>query len=119
VCTAPQVEGLANRATPYDNNTTYVAYRAELITEMTMTMFSYVVEVHSPTELLEMLLADARHFADAKGLAFDEHVRLSYDIYLENKSEAQGKLLQSCDTSSTSVEPTETRAKFTGEGAHD
>src|SRR5215217_2335807 len=34
-CESPQVEGLPNRATPDEDNATYVAYRAELITEMT------------------------------------------------------------------------------------
>lgn len=86
-CEAPQVEGLPNRATPYNDNTTYVAYRAELITEMTERMFSYAGVRHSPGELLENLLADARYFADAKGLAFDEHERHSYRLYLENKSD--------------------------------
>jgi hypothetical protein len=86
-CAAPQVEGLANRATPFDANTTYVAYRAELITQMTNTMFSYA-EAQSPEELLEMILADARHFADVNSLVFDEHDRRSYQKYLENKSDA-------------------------------
>jgi hypothetical protein len=85
-CTTPQLEGLKNRATPYDNNTTYVAYRADLITQMTNIMFSYA-EAQSPAQLLEMLLADARHFADVNSLSFDEHDRRSYQIYLQTKSE--------------------------------
>jgi hypothetical protein len=91
-CAAPQIEDLANRATPYDDNTTYVAYRAEIITDMTNRIFSYA-EARSPKELLEMILADVRHFADINGLVFDEHLRLSYQIYLENKSDAPWLLL--------------------------
>ncbi len=104
-CTSPQLEGLKNRATPFDNNTTYVAYRADLITQMTNTMFSYA-EAQSPAELLEILLADARHFADFNGLPFDQHESRSYEIYLENRSEAPRKTLQSCVASSTSAEST-------------
>ena len=85
-CTNPQLEGLKNRATPYDNNITYVAYRADLITQMTNIMFSYR-EAQSPAELLDILLADTRHFADLNGLAFDDHDRRSYQIYLLNRSE--------------------------------
>jgi hypothetical protein len=91
-CIAPQVEGLPNRATPYDDNTTYVVHRAELITEITNRIFSYA-EARSPKELLEMILADARHFADVNGLVFDEHLRYSCQIYLQNKSDAPWLLL--------------------------
>ena len=91
-CAVPQIDDLPNRATPYDDNTTYVAYRAETITEMTNRNFSYA-EVRSPGELLEIILADARHFADANGLVFDDHVGRSYQIYLENKSDAPWLLL--------------------------
>jgi transcriptional regulator with XRE-family HTH domain len=91
-CAAPQVEDLLNRAKPYDDNTTYVAYRAEIITEITNRIFSYE-EARSPQELLEIILADARHFADVNGLIFDEHNRHSYQIYLENKSDAPWLLL--------------------------
>jgi hypothetical protein len=93
-CVAPQVAGLENRAKPYDNNQTYLAYRAELITEMTDRMFSYA-DAHSPEELLEMLLADARHFADANGLDFREHNSRSYQIYLKNGTATRGEALQS------------------------
>ncbi len=31
-----------------------------------------------------MLLADARHFADANRLHFDDHLVRSYHLYLEN-----------------------------------
>jgi hypothetical protein len=98
-CANPQVEGLKNRATPYYKDMSYVAYRAVLITEMTNTMFSYM-EVRSPAELLEMLLADARHYADANGLAFDKHLRRSRQIYLQNGSDAP-RTGQSYDASST------------------
>ena len=91
-CEDPQTKGLANRATPYDENTTNVAYRAELIAEMTQMMASYA-EAKSPAELLDVILADARHFADVNGLVFDEHDRRSYQIYLENKSDAPWLLL--------------------------
>ena len=91
-CAVPQIEDLPNRATPYDDNTTYVAYRAEIITDMTRRIFPYA-EARSPKELLEIILADARHFADVNGLVFDEHVRHSYPIYLENKSDAPWLLL--------------------------
>lgn len=72
------------RATPYPDNTTYVTFRAELITEMTQCTVSYVEVQHSPGELLELLLADARHYAEAKGLTFDDHARRSYQIFLAN-----------------------------------
>ena len=85
-CDAPQVTGLLNRAMPYDDNGTYVAYRAELITEMTRCLFSYNV-LDSPGELLDNLLADVRHFADTHGLPFEEHERRSYELYLGNKAE--------------------------------
>lgn len=91
-CPDPQVKQLKNKATPYNDNTTYVAYRAELITEMTTMMASYA-EAKSPAALLELILADARHFADVNGLVFDEHDRRSYQIYLENKSDAPWLLL--------------------------
>jgi hypothetical protein len=91
-CAVPQDDDLADRATPYDDNTTYVSYRAELITEITKRIFSYA-EVQSPKELLEIILADARHFADVNSLVFNEHVRRSYQIYLENKSDAPWLLL--------------------------
>lgn len=94
-CANPQLEGLKNRATPYDNNITYVAYRADLITQMTNIMFSYK-EAESPAELLDILLADTRHFADLNGLAFDDHDRRSYQIYLHNKSDSP-LVMQSCD----------------------
>jgi hypothetical protein len=86
-CETPQVDGLPNRATPDDDNATYVSYRAELITDMTNCMFSYTQVMHSPGELLDNLLADVRHFADAHGLPFAEHERRSYDLYLQNKTE--------------------------------
>jgi hypothetical protein len=91
-CPDPQVKRLKNKATPYDDNTTYVAYRAELITEMTKMMASYA-EAKSPAALLELILADARHFADVNGLIFDEHDRRSNQIYLENKSDAPWLLI--------------------------
>ncbi len=86
-CETPQVDGLPNQATPDDDNATYVAYRAELITDMTNCMFSYTQVMHSPGELLDNLLADVRHFADAYGLHFEDHERRSYDLYLQNKAE--------------------------------
>ena len=85
-CHTPQVQGLPNRATPDDDNATYVAYRADLITDMTICMFSYMEVQHSPNQLLDNLLADLRHYADAHGLPFDEHERRSYQLYLENTS---------------------------------
>lgn len=85
-CDTPQVQALPNRATPYDDNETYVAYRADLITEMTNCMFSYMEVERSPSQLLENVLADLRHYADANGLPFDEHERRSYQLYLENTS---------------------------------
>jgi len=106
-----QAFSIAGEQHPSDNNTTYVTYRAELITQMTNTMFSYA-EAQSPKELLEILLADARHFADANGLAFDEHHHRSYEIYLENKSDAPRETVQSSDASSTSTETTRMEAKL-------
>lgn len=103
-CATPQLEGLKNRATPYDNNTTYIEYRADLITQMTNTMFSYG-EAQSPAELLEIILADARHFADVNGLAFEEHNRRSYQIYLDNASEPR-RARQSCDASTLTADST-------------
>src|SRR5689334_19968754 len=98
-CATPQVEGLKNRATPYDDNLTYVAYRADLITQMTDYMYSYA-EAQSPTELLQMLLADARHFADLNGLSFEHHSQRSYLIYLEQRSDLP-RSEPSCAVSST------------------
>jgi hypothetical protein len=85
-CVKPQVSGLKNVATPIDENLTYPGYRAELISHMTNHTFSYP---HEPDKVLEMILADSRHFADANGLHFDEHERLSYDLYLEDKVDTQ------------------------------
>jgi hypothetical protein len=81
-CIAPLLPKVTE-ATPYDDNQTYASFRAELIADMTRAFHSYS-EVDSPEELLEMLLADARHFADAKRLHFDDHYRRSQDLYLEN-----------------------------------
>ena len=103
-CANPQLEGLKNRATPYDDNTTYIKYRADLITQMTDTMFSYG-EAQSPAELLAMILADARHFADVHRLAFEEHNRRSYQLYLDNASEPP-RAQQSCDASTLTADAT-------------
>ena len=112
-CHDPQVKKLVNKATPYDDNTTYVAYRAELVTEMTNMMASYA-EAKSPAELLDMILADARHFADFNGLVFDEHDRRSYQIYLENKSEAPWLLATDSKHLSDSSLPTSIEAISSG-----
>lgn len=112
-CHDPQVKKLVNKATPYDDNTTYVAYRAELVTEMTNMMASYA-EAKSPAELLDLVLADARHFADVKGLLFDEHDRRSYQIYLENKSEAPWLLATDSKHLSDSSLPTSIEAISSG-----
>ena len=55
---------------------------------MTRAFHSYC-DVDSPEELLEMLLADARHFADANRLHFDDHYRRSNHLYLENMTDAR------------------------------
>jgi len=85
-CVKPQVDGLKNVATPIDENLTYPAYRAELISHMTNRTFSYPDD---PGKALEMILADTRHFADANGLHFDEHERRSYELYFEDKKNTQ------------------------------
>ena|SRR5690242_1713435 len=114
-CATPQLEGLKNRATPYDGNLTYVAYRADLITEMTAAMYS-CAEVQSAGELLEMIMADARHFADLNGLSFEHHSRRSYQIYLEQRSNPpRGQ--PSCAVASITA-PTAS-ATTTGDGFHD
>jgi len=82
-CVKPQVAGLKNLATPFDDNATYPAYRAELISHMTNRTFLYP---DAPDKVLEMILADTRHFADANSLNFDEHERRSYDLYLTDKA---------------------------------
>lgn len=91
-CAVPQIDDLLNRATPYDDNTTYVAYRADLIPEITKRILPYA-KARSPKQLLEIILADLQHFADVNDLVFDEHVRRSYQIYLENRSDAPWMLL--------------------------
>ena len=91
-CVKPQVAELKTVATPFDDNITYPAYRAYLISYMTNHTVSYPKE---PDKLLEMILGDTRHFADANGLHFDEHERRSYDLYLKDKAGTQcdsGKL---------------------------
>ena len=85
-CIAPLTK--ESRATPYEDNQTYPAFRAELIEDMTRCFHSYC-DVDSPEGLLEMLLADARHFADAKRLNFDDHYRRSYHLYLENTTDTR------------------------------
>ena len=101
-CATPQLEGLKNRATPYDNNIPYVAYRADLITQMTNIMFSYT-EAQSPAELLQILLADARHFADVNHLAYDDHNRRSYQLYLHNRSDSPPAVQSPAVTDSTAT----------------
>lgn len=81
-CMAPLLPNVTE-ATPYDDHQTYASFRAEFIPDMTKAFHSYC-EVDSPQEILEMLLADARHFADANRLNFDDHNRRSYHLYLEN-----------------------------------
>ena len=85
-CVKPQVAGLKNLATPIDDDVTYPAYRANLISEMTNHTHGYPDE---SDKLLEMILADTRHFADANGLNFDEHERRSYELYLEDKKDTR------------------------------
>jgi len=70
------------RATPYNDKEPYTQYRGRLITDMTKDIVSYLDA--SPLELLELILADARHFADTNRLNFDDHLRRSYQIYLDN-----------------------------------
>ena len=86
-CIAPLLPKIT-RATPYDDNQTYPAFRAELIADMTRCFHSYC-DVDSPEGLLEMLLADARHFADANRLNFDDHYRRSFHLYLENTTDTR------------------------------
>lgn len=81
-CIAPLVTKVTE-ATPYDDHQTYASFRAEFIADMTRAFHSYS-DVESPQEILEMLLADARHFADANRLNYDDHNRHSYHLYLEN-----------------------------------
>ena len=81
-CIAPLLPKVTE-ATPYDDRQTYASFRAEFIADMTRAIHSYC-DVDSPQEVLEMLLADARHFADANRLNFDDHNRRSYHLYLEN-----------------------------------
>jgi hypothetical protein len=83
-CVKPQVEGLKNLATPIDENVTYPAYRADLISEMTNHTQGYP---DKSDKVLEMILADSRHFADANDLNFDEHERRSYELYLEDQKD--------------------------------
>jgi len=78
-----QEPGRQPRASPYPDKETYPAYRGRLIMEMTRSIQSYS-DVDSPPELLELILADARHFADANGLNFEDHHRRSCQIYLDN-----------------------------------
>lgn len=85
-CMAPLTKD--TRATPFDDNQTYPAFRAELIADMTRCFHSYC-DVDSAEELLEMLLADARHFADANRLNFDDHYRRSYPLYLQNTTDTR------------------------------
>ena len=81
-CIAPLLPKVTE-ATPYENHQTYASFRAEFIPDMTRAFHSYC-DVDSPAEVLEMLLADARHFADANRLHFDDHLLRSYHLYLEN-----------------------------------
>lgn len=81
-CMAPLLPTVTE-ATPYENHQTYASFRAEFIPDMTRAFHSYC-DVDSPEEVLEMLLADARHFADANRLHFDDHLLRSYHLYLEN-----------------------------------
>ena len=83
-CIAPLLPTVTE-ATPYENHQTYASFRAEFIPDMTRAFHSYC-EVDSPEQVLEMLLADARHFADANRLHFDDHLCGSYHLYLENKT---------------------------------
>ncbi len=70
------------QATPYDDKETYPHYRGRLIPDMTKNIVSYLDA--SPQEILELILADARHFADTNRLNFDDHHRRSCQIYLDN-----------------------------------
>lgn len=45
-------------------------------------------------------MADARHYADLNGLAFDDHDRRSYQIYLHDRSDWP-RATQYCDASPT------------------
>ena len=81
-CIAPLLPKVTE-ATPYENHQTYASFRAEFIPDMTRAFHSYC-DVDSPEEVLEMLLADARHFADANRLHFDDHLLRSYHLYVEN-----------------------------------
>lgn len=78
-----QEPGRQPRASPYPDKETYPAYRGRLIMEMTRSIQSYS-DVDSPPEVLELILADARHFADANRLNFEDHHRRSCQIYLDN-----------------------------------
>jgi len=78
----PICKGWQPRATPYDDKETYTHYRGRLIGDMTKDIISYLGA--SPHEMLELILADARHFADTSGLNFDDHYRRSFQIYLDN-----------------------------------
>jgi hypothetical protein len=69
-------------ATPYDDKETYTRYRGRLIGDLTKNLVSYLGA--SPHEMLEMILADARHFADTHRLNFDDHNRRSFQLYLDN-----------------------------------
>lgn len=53
------------------------------------TCFHSYCDVAPPEELLEILLADARHFADANRLNFDDHHRRSDHLYFENTIETR------------------------------
>lgn len=70
------------RATPYNDKETYTDYRGRLIADMTNNNVSYLDA--SAQEVLELILADARHYADANRLNFDDHYRQSFQIYLDN-----------------------------------
>lgn len=70
------------RATPYNDKETYVHYRGRLIADLAKDIVSYLDA--APQELLELILADARHFADTNRLNFDDHHRRSFQIYLDN-----------------------------------
>ena len=70
------------RATPYNDKETYTHYRGRLIADLSKDIVSYLDA--SPQALLELILADARHFADTNRLNFDDHHRRSFQIYLDN-----------------------------------
>lgn len=83
-CITPEMGGKSQtRASPYDDKETYPAYRGRLIMDMTRSVDSYC-DVDSPPELLEMILADARHFADEHRLNFEDHHRRSCQLYVDN-----------------------------------